>query len=114
MCLTLAAAATTNDVTKRNWSSVGVRGAWGKRSTVKQNNGAADFEQNSPAVAQEEEESPVSHYIIFTHDDFNSKYSSMDVASLLVVVVVVSVVSMTRWLHCLLRFSHFLHRKFDY
>ena len=50
---TTAATTTTTataDVSKRNWSSLGVRGSWGKRS--------------SPSS---------SHYILFSHQDFNSK-----------------------------------------
>ena len=55
---TSAKTSSISDVNKRNWSALGVRGAWGKRSTDDQ---------------AEENEAPSSHYIVFTHDDFNSK-----------------------------------------
>ena len=65
LCLTIktttataaATTTTTADVSKRNWSSLGVRGSWGKRSNL-----------------------PSSHYILFSHDDFNSKSRTVSYA----------------------------------
>ena len=65
------------EVTKRNWSSLGVRGSWGKRSSSNSMDSSNLLDSpelmDSPDVS-ELSQGPPSHYLIFTHDDFNSKY----------------------------------------
>ncbi len=63
-CLTTTTSADDDHVTqKRNWSALGLRGSWGKRSA---GSGLAGLGSDLTGY-------PSSHYIIFSHDDFNSK-----------------------------------------